>query len=108
MADKKGSGFLDGLFFGGVLGGVLGLLFAPHTGSETRNNLKTKVDEFSENSDKVVGELKETSDKVLSQTKKVVETGLDNLSLAVAEAKKAAQAKKEELENEAKLNEEGA
>lgn len=108
MAKEKGSSFLDGLFFGGVLGAALGILFAPQTGDDTREKIKTKLNELGENSDQVVKELKENSEKVLVHTKKAIETGLDNFSYALAEAKKAAQDKKDELEKEATNHEEGA
>ena len=109
MTKEKGSSFLDGLLFGGALGAALGILFAPQTGDDTRAVIKTKVNEMSENSDQVVQELKDNSEKVLNQTKRAVETGLDNFSYALAEAKKAAQSKREELEKtETPENEKGA
>jgi len=108
VSKKEGSGFLDGLFFGSLVGGVVGILFAPHAGEETREYVKNRIDEFSDNSDQVVQELKDGSQKAINQTKEAVESGIDKLTYAISEAKKAAQQKHEELEKEQNIEEEGA
>lgn len=41
MEDRKYRHFLNGLFIGGALGGLAGLLFAPKSGKELRADIKT-------------------------------------------------------------------
>ena len=45
--DNKGD-FLAGVFLGGVLGAVAGLLFAPASGEETRAQIADKSKEYKE------------------------------------------------------------
>jgi gas vesicle protein len=100
MSEKQGSSYFNGFFFGGVLGAVLGLLFAPETGDEVREKVKAKIDALQQDSEGVVAEMKEVSTKIINQTKESMEIGFDKLSLAIEEAKRAAQEKRAELENE--------
>ncbi len=44
--DNNGPNFFTGLLLGGIIGAVLGLLFAPQPGEQTREQLRGKVDEF--------------------------------------------------------------
>jgi gas vesicle protein len=44
--DNSGSSFFAGLLIGGIIGAVLGLLFAPQSGDKTREQLRGKVDEL--------------------------------------------------------------
>ena len=44
--DSSGPSFFTGLLMGGIIGAVLGLLFAPQSGEKTREQLQGKVDEF--------------------------------------------------------------
>jgi gas vesicle protein len=44
--ENNGPNFLTGLLLGGIIGAVLGLLFAPQPGEQTREQLRGKVDEF--------------------------------------------------------------
>jgi gas vesicle protein len=44
--ENNGSNFFTGLLLGGIIGAVLGLLFAPQPGEQTREQLRGKVDEF--------------------------------------------------------------
>ncbi len=52
------------------------------------------------NSEKTVEELKQGTDELVKTTKKSIEEGLSRLSVAVEEAKKAAEQKRRELEEE--------
>ncbi|MBN1365868.1 MAG: YtxH domain-containing protein [Syntrophaceae bacterium] len=45
MADKE-SDLLKGLFIGGLIGMVLGVLFAPKSGKETREEITRKANNF--------------------------------------------------------------
>jgi gas vesicle protein len=44
--ENNGSNFFTGLLLGGIIGAVLGLLFAPQPGEKTREQLREKADEF--------------------------------------------------------------
>jgi gas vesicle protein len=44
--ENNGSSFITGLLLGGIIGAVLGLLFAPQPGEKTREQLRGKVDEL--------------------------------------------------------------
>ena len=45
--ENSGPGFLSGLLLGGLIGVVLGLLYAPQAGEKTREQLQSRFDEFS-------------------------------------------------------------
>ena len=48
MNDKgSGPGFGAGILLGLAVGAILGFLFAPHSGKETREMMKNKADEVS-------------------------------------------------------------
>ncbi len=42
--ENDGPNFFTGLLLGGIIGAVLGLLFAPQPGEKTREQLRGKVD----------------------------------------------------------------
>ena len=42
MSDNRGSDFIKGLFIGGLMGAVLGILYAPKSGKETREDIAQK------------------------------------------------------------------
>ncbi|MDD4179816.1 MAG: YtxH domain-containing protein [Candidatus Margulisbacteria bacterium] len=44
--ENKGSGLLDGLLLGGLIGAALGILFAPKTGEEMRASLQARLKEY--------------------------------------------------------------
>ena len=44
--ENSGSSFFTGLLLGTIIGAVLGLVFAPQPGEKTREQLRSKADEF--------------------------------------------------------------
>ena len=44
--ENSGPGFFNGLVLGGLIGAVLGFLFAPQHGEKTREQLRARIDEF--------------------------------------------------------------
>jgi gas vesicle protein len=44
--DNGGPNFFTGLLMGGIIGAVLGLLFAPQPGEKTREQLRGRADEI--------------------------------------------------------------
>lgn len=82
----------DGLanFVLGVgVGVVVGLLFAPKTGEETRELLKNKADEGKEYLKKRGSELADTAGDILERGREVVGRQKDTLAEAVAAGKQA-------------------
>ncbi|MGB9694566.1 MAG: YtxH domain-containing protein [Caldisericaceae bacterium] len=58
MADDRGSNFFEGLIFGAAVGFVLGILFAPRPGKETREMLKERANEFASDAQNFAEEAK--------------------------------------------------
>ena len=74
--DNKGD-FLAGVFIGGILGAVGGILFAPSSGEETRTQIADKGREYKE----VAAEKAlEKSQEAISATKDLVSTLKDRFS----------------------------
>lgn len=78
--NNVGKGLLIGLLAGGAIGAVLGLLFAPKSGRELRNDIKLRTDEYLDDADKyvadartkakdLINEGKKKSDKIISDAK---------------------------------------
>ena len=98
MSGKKGS-FFNVLFFGGVIGAGLAVLFTPFKGEEARKKIKEKIDEIGSESKISAEGLKENSQAVIQKTIESIEEGINRLTLAAEEAKKAAEEKRQELES---------
>lgn len=58
MAEDRGSSFFEGLIFGAAVGFVLGILYAPRTGAETRELLKEKAHDFANGAQDLAEEVK--------------------------------------------------
>jgi gas vesicle protein len=86
MGENSGSKlsfFLVGL----GLGSLLGLLFAPKSGEETRDYLSTKADEGRDYAQKKARELRERADDLLQRGKEVVGRQKEAISSAVEAGK---------------------
>jgi gas vesicle protein len=57
--DRRGSGLFGALLLGGLIGAVLGLLFAPRSGKETRDALVKRGQEYLEEGERLYGEGRE-------------------------------------------------
>ena len=77
--DNKFSYFFLGL----GLGVAVGLLFAPKSGPETRELLRSKADEGKEYLRRRTAELKDTATDAIERGKSVVSRQRDNLAAAV-------------------------
>jgi gas vesicle protein len=71
MSDKSGD-FLKGLIIGGILGAVAGVLFAPKSGKETREDIARKADEL-------VTKAREDYEWALEKSKKTYEAAVERL-----------------------------
>ncbi len=89
-AGSKISYFLVGL---GV-GTLLGILFAPKSGGETRDYLTQKAEEGREYAQKKARELRERAEELLERSKDVVGRQKDQIAAAVEAGKEAYQREK--------------
>jgi len=88
MADNVGSKityFLVGL---GV-GALVGILFAPKSGDETRDFLSKKADEGKDYAQRKAKELRERADDLIERGKEVASRQKDSISAAVEGAREA-------------------
>jgi gas vesicle protein len=83
--DNKFSYFFLGL----GLGVAVGLLFAPKTGAETRDLIRSKADEGKEYLKRATVDLKESASDVVEKGRSAVNRQRDNLSAAVEAGKQA-------------------
>jgi gas vesicle protein len=88
MSDNVGSKvtyFLVGL---GV-GALVGILFAPKSGEETREFLTKKADEGKDYAQRKAKELRERADELIERSKDAAVRGKDSISAAVEGAREA-------------------
>jgi gas vesicle protein len=85
MDDNKFSYFFLGL----GLGVAAGLLFAPKTGSETRDLIRSKADEGKDYVKRRSSELRDQAEEVIDKGRTAVTRQRDNLSAAVEAGKQA-------------------
>jgi len=71
MTEKNGD-VLKGLFLGGLIGIALGILFAPKSGKETRDDILLKTDEM-------LARVKEEYEKALEKSRLAYEDSLNRL-----------------------------
>jgi len=79
-----GGGFFDGLLWGALIGGVLGVLYAPEKGSESRAKLKEAADDVAEKGQeaykkgKAVGtEIKTAAEPLIDEIEEMVRPVLE-------------------------------
>jgi gas vesicle protein len=88
MADNVGSKvsfFLVGL----GIGALLGILFAPKSGEETREYLTSKADEGRDYAQKKARELRERAEDLIERSKEIMARQKESLSAAVDAGKDA-------------------
>jgi gas vesicle protein len=88
MADNVGSKV--SYFLVGVgIGALLGVLFAPKSGEETRDYLAKRADEGKEYAQKRAKELRERADELIERGKDVAARKRDSLAAAVEAGREA-------------------
>ena len=86
MADNAGSKF--SFFLVGVgIGALVGVLFAPKSGEETREYLSLRADEGREYAQKKARELRERAEDLLERSKEIMSRQKDAISSAVEAGK---------------------
>ena len=91
---------MSGIFLGGVIGSIAALLFAPEEGGKTRSKIEAKWNQFILEAEKMLKDVQGESPHAVGEMINSIEEGLDRLSQAVEEAKRAAKEKEAELEGE--------
>jgi gas vesicle protein len=87
MSDRSVD-FVKGLFIGGLIGAVLGILYAPKSGKETREDIARKTEDM-------MARAREEYDLALEKSKKAYETAVKRLKEVEISAKE----KVEEVES---------
>lgn len=88
MSDNVGSKvsvFLVGL----GIGALIGILFAPKSGEETRDYLSSKADEGRDYAQKKARELRERAEDLIERSKEIMSRQRDSISAAVDAGKDA-------------------
>lgn len=93
---------LAGIGLGAIIGAAAGLLFAPKTGTETREDIKKAAEDIRSRAGEVVTELSTSADELAQKTKGLIETTKSKVQEAVEAGKQVMAEKKEELEKETK------
>ena len=89
MSEKCGD-FLKGLLVGGAAGLILGILYAPKSGKETREQLGRKTEEL-------LTKAKEDYEKALEKSKKTYESAVERLRKIESAAKEKIEHGKEDV-----------
>lgn len=85
---------------GGIIGAAVGLLYAPKTGKETRENLKKLVGDISDTVSDIAQDAKETGRKIYEQGYEKIKTGKDKISEAFEDGKKVFEQYRDESKDE--------
>lgn len=96
--EQHGAGFLDGLFLGVILGGVLGVLFAPQSGEQSRAWLK----KLKEDNQDVIDDAVVNSEYLIKTAKQSIEDGFKNVSKMLDEKLSKTKDKEKDKEKESK------
>jgi gas vesicle protein len=86
MSDNAGSKFSFFLVGMGI-GALLGILFAPKSGEETREYLSSKADEGRDYAQRKARELRERAEDLIERSKEIMSKQKDALSSAVEAGK---------------------
>lgn len=80
---SRRGGFIEGFLFGAISGIALGVLFAPHSGEETRSKIKDLKDD----SETLIKGSKEKTETLITKTKESIEKGFEKLSQIIEDNK---------------------
>ena len=90
MAKKEhhGPGFMSGVMWGAIIGGVLGVLYAPEKGEETRKKLKEVADDVNEKGKFVAEEAKVIAEEVKAVSQPLIAELEKNVKPVLEKAQK--------------------
>ena len=75
--EKNTKIFLGGLITGGLIGGLAGLIFAPKSGKELRQDISSKGNELLEDTNELIENAKSKANSILADAKKSAESLLE-------------------------------
>jgi len=68
--NNSGNGFLIGLIAGSALGAIVGLLYAPKSGKELRDDIRAKSNEYLDDADQYIQDAKVKAKDLINEGKK--------------------------------------
>jgi gas vesicle protein len=68
--NNSGSSLLLGFLAGGAIGAIFALLYAPKTGRELRDDIKTRTDEYLDEADRYIKEARDKAKVLINDGKK--------------------------------------
>lgn len=92
MENGKAVEFLKGLLIGGLIGGAMGLLYAPKSGKETRDDINKLADDY-------MGKAKDEYEATLEKSRKSYENAINRLKELEVLAKKKVDEVEEKIED---------
>jgi len=94
MCDKKDA--FAAFVLGGIVGAVIGLLYAPKAGKETRKGLRRMGRDFADTIDDLREDVRDTGHKIYEEGRNTILSGKDKISEAFEAGKKAFEKYKDE------------
>ena len=91
MSDREGGGNLAAFLLGGLIGGALGVLFAPKSGKESREKMREFMDEASGKGEDLVREARERGEQMFAEGKEKFGAKKSQVQSAVEAARRAYQ-----------------
>jgi gas vesicle protein len=91
MSDSDNSGKFSYFLVGVGIGALLGILFAPKAGEETREILSRRADEGKDYAQRKARELRARADELLEHSEELVKGSKDKLTAALDAGKEAYQ-----------------
>ncbi len=92
MENGKAVEFMKGLLIGGLIGGAVGLLYAPKSGKETRDDINKLADDY-------MGKAKDEYEAALEKSRKSYENAINRLKELEVLAKKKVDEVEEKIED---------
>jgi gas vesicle protein len=98
---------LAGVGLGALVGSVVALLFAPQSGTETREDIKAAAEKLKDKAEELSKTISETAQTAYDKSRDVVENASSKMGDAIDNARKAAEEKKQELISQLEEEDEG-
>ena len=76
--ERNANSFIGGLITGGVVGGLVGLLFAPKSGREFRKDISDKSGEILDDTNRLIEDAKDKAAIIVSEAMKKAECILED------------------------------